>query len=76
MGEKREKAEHEWLFFFSAFEAELLGSIFPQQYEQPLKAMWQRLPGCSEDRAALKFGLYRSRIGPGPENRYLGPKAR
>lgn len=42
-------------FFFPAFEAELLGSIFPQQYEQPLKAMWQRLPGCSEDRAALNL---------------------
>lgn len=75
--ERRERKQSmNGFFFFSAFEAELLGSIFPQQYEQPLKAMWQRLPGCSEDRAALKFGLYRSRIGPGPENRYLGPKAR
>lgn len=43
------------MIFFPAFEAELLGSIFPQHYEQPSKAMWQRLPGCSEDRVALNL---------------------
>lgn len=43
------------MIFSPAFEAELLSSIFPQQYKQPSKGMWQRLPGCSEDRAALNL---------------------
>lgn len=58
VGEKREKAEHEWLFFFS-LEAELLGSIFPQIKRAALKGNVAETAWLFRGRAALKFGLYK-----------------